>query len=102
MVDAWRGVGLAEAPPLAISSPEETFGVGGIGNLEIGGIPVKFLAGPVSDIAKVIRFGERAGVGEVAGRGGTGFAGVNPFLVVPSRRRNPGLGRLEVLEPCFR
>ena len=67
--------------PFAIIPKMAEVGIGGIG-LKGLRVPGDFAPKTVSDIAKVIGFGERAGVIERAGGGCAGFARVNPFLVV--------------------
>jgi len=47
---------------------EEPLGVGGIGDLHVFGVPLDPLAGAIGDVAEVVRLGQRAAVGEIAGR----------------------------------
>jgi hypothetical protein len=49
---------------------------------QVFGIPNDSFAGAECDVPQEDGLGERAGVIEVAGGFGTGFAGLNPFVVV--------------------
>src|SRR5579883_2136738 len=89
---------LCERPALAVFAMEERLGLGGIGGIELGGVPLQRLAGAVGDIAQVVGLGEPARVVEVAGCRRAGLAGVDPLGVVAQRLGDELLGALEVVE----
>ena len=76
------GCGLCELPPVAL---HQSVGVGVVGDLECGGVPLELLAVmAVGDVTKEGGFGERTGEGEVTGGCSAAEAGVDVTVVVVS------------------
>lgn len=82
-------------PTGAIFTTEKALRSWVVREAEVFGIPFESFSGAISDVPEMVGFGERAGVAKRAGGGGTGFAGVQPFLMMSDGR---GDGRFRPLE----
>src|SRR5439155_11978029 len=92
---------LLNRPALAVFALDVVHRAGEIGDLEVGRIPLDFLAGAVRNNAQQNGFGKAAGIIEIARRWRAGFARLNPFVMMANRRRDGRLRRLESLELRF-
>src|SRR5438309_12097115 len=91
----------SQLPTLAVSTPDDRVGFGGVGAAQVGGVPFELLAQAESDVAEVIGFGKPAGVFEVGGGRLAGLTGADPFGVMAGRTRQRGGWPLEIGEGFF-
>ena len=91
-----------QRPPLPVAAAEVLIGLGAVGGLQARGVPLQLLAHPIGHVAQQHRFGQRAGVVEVAGGRAAGLAGLEKLLVVADRVGDRRLRRLEAFELLFR
>src|SRR3954447_18286148 len=86
-------------PAFSVFAAEIGVGFGDVGHREIRGVPFElFISGAMGDIPQIDGFGERGGIGEVAGRGRAFLAGFDPLLVMANGFCDAGSGRGGVLK----
>ena len=87
-----------QLPTFSVLAAKELFSFWGVRNLQVHGVPVDSFSTTISHVTQQDRFGNRAGVIEVAGRQAASLAGGNPLLVMAGRFGNGRIRALEVGE----
>src|SRR5438046_1907754 len=72
----------SDFPAFAIVVLNVPVGFRTVCRLQMFPVPVQFLSDPIGDVPQQRRFRQRSGVVERAGGRDTGFAGLDPFLVM--------------------
>src|SRR5688572_3473554 len=87
-----------KCPTFAVFLVDKRLCFGSVRDLQVRGVPFDSAAGTVGNRTEKNRFGQRAGVVEIAGRGAARLDRFDPFAVMADRLRNYRLGPLEASE----
>src|ERR1043166_6580197 len=85
-----------QLPAFAVLVLQVLVSFGAMARPQMDRIPVQFFPDPVSHVAQQGRFSERTRIVKTAGGRPTGFAGLDPFLVMTNRVFDEWLRRGEV------